>query len=83
MTAPALLFSLLAATAAAALYHLLLGRHPRQLASFWLAGVAGFAVGHFAAGLLPVDLPRLGQVHVIEALLMSLVAMSIVRYLRL
>ncbi len=83
MTAPALLFAFLAATALAALYHLLFGRNLRQLALFWVASVLGFAVGQAVGAAMPPAVPHIGQVRIMEGIVMALVLMTIVRQLRL
>jgi hypothetical protein len=77
MTAPALLFSLLVAVAAASLYHLLFGNSLRQLGLFVVASLAGFAVGQ--ALPIALSLPHLGPIHIIQGLVAALVAMTIVK----
>jgi len=83
MTGPAVVYSLLIATAAAALYHLLFGRSARQLLLFWATGVAGFTIGQLLAGPLGLRMPMLGSVHVFEGLVGAVLLMSIVKLLRL
>ncbi|MHB0878502.1 MAG: hypothetical protein ACYC5O_20895 [Anaerolineae bacterium] len=83
MTGPALLFAFLVATAVAALYHLLFGRNLRQLAVFWVASLVGFAIGQVLGAALPAAVPHIGQVHIIEGIVVAVVLVTIVRYLRL
>lgn len=83
MTTPTLVFGLLLATALAAAYHFILGRSLRQLAWLWPASIVGFAVGQLVAPLIPVHLPQLGVLHLVEGIGASLVSMTIVRSIRL
>jgi hypothetical protein len=83
MTAPALLFSLLVASVAAAAYHILFGQSLRQLPAFWLASVVGFGVGQVVAGVFALNVPHLGSVHLIEGLALGIVLMTVVRAIRL
>ena len=83
MTAPALLFTFLVATAVAALYHLLFGRNLRQLAIFWVASIVGFAIGQALGSAMPPAVPHIGQVRAVEGTVASVVLMTIVRHMRL
>jgi hypothetical protein len=83
MTAPAMLFALLLASLLAGLYQLALGRRLGQLPVFWVASLAGFALGQALAPLLPLDLPRIGTVEAAAGAAASLVFMSVVRAARL
>ena len=83
MTAPALFFSFLVASVAAALYHFLFGRSLRQLPVLWLASIVGFTIGQVLAGVLSLNVPQVGAIHIIEALVSSTVLMTVVRVIRL
>jgi hypothetical protein len=83
MTAPALLYAVLAATALAALYHLLFGRNLRQLALFWVASLVGFAIGQAVGMAMPPAVPHIGPLRIIEGIVIAVVLMTIVRQVRL
>jgi len=83
MTAPAVVFALLAATAAAAAYHLLFGRSLRQLPLFWLAGVIGFGIAQVAGPMLSLDVPHIGTLRIVEGLIFGVTLMTVVKAMRL
>ncbi len=81
LQAPGLLLSLAAASALGLVFYLLLGRRHRDLLFFWLAAVIGFASGHVvgvAWGFIPWTV---GQVHVLEGLLVALLFLVLARWL--
>jgi hypothetical protein len=72
---PALLLSVLLCTAYASLLHLWGGRSLRDLLVYLAAAASGFAVGQLLGMLLQIPLPRIGQVHVVEASLFAWLAL--------
>lgn len=72
---PALLISALICTGYASLLHLWGGRTLRDLLVYWIAAAGGFAVGQLLGMLLQIPLPRIGQVHVIEASIFAWLAL--------
>jgi hypothetical protein len=82
LQAPALILSLILATAYAAAFHLWQGRSMRDLLFFWLAAIVGFASGQVAGYLLDLLPWTIGQVHIVEATLVALLFLFIARWLR-
>lgn len=80
---PALLLSVVLSVAYAALLHLWKGRSLRDLVVYQLAAAGGFALGQLVGLLLQMPLPRMGQVHVVEATLFAWLALIGVRELTL
>ncbi len=80
---PALLLSALLSVAYAALLHLWKGRSLRDLVVYQIAAAGGFALGQLVGLLLQMPLPRIGQVHVVEATLFAWLALIGVRELTL
>jgi hypothetical protein len=78
---PALALSLLLASIYAAAFHLWKGRRLRDLLFFWLAAVVGFATGQLIGYLLHLFPWTIGQVHPVEATLISLLFLFIARWL--
>ncbi len=76
---PALLLGLLLSVAYAGLLHLWKGHSLRDLLLYLVASAGGFALGHFLGLLLQIPLPRIGEVHVIEATVLAWVALIGVR----
>ena len=72
---PALLLGLLLSVAYAALLHVWKGSSLRDLLLYLVASAVGFAVGHLLGLLLQIPLPRIGEVHVIEATVLAWVAL--------
>ena len=64
---PALLLGILLSVAYASLLHVWKGRSLRDLLLYLIASAGGFAVGQLLGLLLQIPLPRMGQVHVVEA----------------
>jgi hypothetical protein len=78
---PALLLSLVAASALGLAFFLWQGRRHRDLLFFWLAAVVGFATGHLvgvAWGFVPWTV---GQVHILEGCAMALLFLVLARWL--
>jgi hypothetical protein len=79
---PALLLSLVLASAYAAAFHLWLGRGLRDLPPFWLASVLGFAAGQIAGQMLDLIPVTIGQLQIIEATLGAFLFLFIAKWLR-
>ncbi len=82
LVSPGLLLGLLVSAAYAALFHLWGGRSLRDLALYLIASATGFAFGQALGALLHLPLPRVGQVHIIEASVLAWAAMIGLRELR-
>jgi hypothetical protein len=78
---PALLLSVLLCVAYAGLLHLWKGRSLRDLLLYLVAAAVGFAVGQLLGLLLQIPLPRIGQLHVVEASIFAWAALIGVREL--
>jgi hypothetical protein len=79
---PALVLSLLAATTYAVAFHLVKGRGVRDLFVFWLAAVLGFAAGQVLGERLDLIPWTVGQVHLLEATIMSFLFLIMSVWLR-
>jgi hypothetical protein len=78
---PALLLGILLSVAYASFLHLWKGRSLHDLLLYVMASAVGFAVGQLLGLLLQIPLPRIGQVHVIEASIFAWIALVGVREL--
>jgi hypothetical protein len=78
---PALLLGVLLSVAYAGLLHLWKGRSLRDLLLYLIASAGGFAVGQLLGLLLQIPLPRIGQIHVVEASVFAWIALIGVREL--
>lgn len=79
---PGLLLSAIVSAGYAGLFHLWGGRSLRDLAIYLLASALGFGFGQALGALLHLPLPRIGQVHIIEASVFAWLAMIGLRELR-
>jgi len=79
---PALLFSVILASAYAAVFFVWQGQGLRDLVFFWLAAVVGFASGHLVGTLWGFVPWTIGQVHIIEASIVTVLFLIIARWLR-
>jgi hypothetical protein len=82
LQAPALLFSVVLASAYAAVFFVWQGKGLRDLVFFWLAAVVGFASGHLVGTLWGFVPWTIGQVHIIEASIVTVLFLVIARWLR-
>jgi hypothetical protein len=82
LQAPALLFSVILASAYAAVFFVWQGQGLRDLVFFWLAAVVGFASGHLVGALWGFVPWTIGQVHIIEASIVTILFLVIARWLR-
>jgi ribose/xylose/arabinose/galactoside ABC-type transport system permease subunit len=79
---PALLFSIVLASVYAAVFFVWQGRGMRDLVFFWLAALVGFASGHLVGTLWGFIPWTIGQVHIIEATIVTVLFLVIARWLR-
>jgi hypothetical protein len=78
---PALLLSLLLASAYAMAFYLLKGRGLRDLLFLWLASVVGFGSGQVAGQILDLVPWTIGEVHVVEGSFVALLFLVVARWL--
>ena len=79
MLSPNLVVFLGLGTTYALLFHLWSGRNLRQMLLFWLVSMLGFGLGYLAASLLPVRLPTLGGIPIVEASVGALTLLLVAR----
>lgn len=79
---PAVLFSIILASAYAVVFFIWQGQGLRDLVFFWLAAVVGFASGHLVGKLWGFVPWTIGQVHIIEASIVTVLFLVIARWLR-
>ncbi len=79
MSIPGLLFAFLLASIYALAFFLLFGKGWLELGLYWLAALAGFAVGQFVTRAIGVSLLPVGSVNVIEASALSIIALIVLR----
>lgn len=79
---PVILLLALIASASAALAHLLWGRRWLQLPIFWLAAFAGCLVAYALGLRLPLGLPALAGVPVLECVLAAWILLIVASRLR-
>jgi len=75
---PALLLSALLSTAYGAAFHFWRGGGLRRLGLFLVAGWIGFGLGQLVGMLIEWNVGMLGEVHLVEATIGSLIALSVV-----
>jgi len=75
---PAILLSALLSTAYGAVFHVWRGGSLRRLGLFLVAAWVGFGLGQLAGMLIGWDAGQVGEVHLIEATLGSLIALIVV-----
>lgn len=80
---PYLLLSLLLGAIYGVLFHLWRGRSIKDLLIFLLAGVVGFGLGQVVGNLIALDLLRIGPIYLLEATLVSWVALFLAQWLKI
>jgi uncharacterized membrane protein YeaQ/YmgE (transglycosylase-associated protein family) len=79
---PYLLLSLLVGAVYGALFHLWWGKTLRGLLLYMLTGMIGFGLGQALGALLGFNVGLMGQIHSIEATLVSWGSLFLVRWLK-
>jgi hypothetical protein len=79
---PALVLSFFLASIYAVAFHLWLGRGVRDLLALWLAALIGFAVGQVVGQLWGFVPWTVGQIHILEATVLSVLFLVVARWLR-
>lgn len=78
---PTVLLAVLLVVGYASLFHLWAGRSLRDLLLFLLAAAVGFALGQWAGRYVQLGILRVGQLYALEATVVSLLALLLVRTL--
>jgi hypothetical protein len=78
---PAILLSLILASAYAIVFHLLKGRTLRDLLFLWLAAVVGFASGQVAGQILNLIPWTIGEIRIVEGTIVSVLFLIVARWL--
>ncbi len=80
---PALVLSILIASAYGALFHVWKGETARDLLIYLVAGLVGFGLGQLAGNTLGLGIFMIGQVHVVEGSLMCWLVLFIAKWLKM
>ena len=83
LSSPALVLSIIIASAHGALFHLWKGKTAKDLLIYLAAGLVGFGLGQLAGNTLRLGIFMIGQVHVIEASLMCWLILFIAKWLKM
>lgn len=81
--APAVVLTLFLTGLAAALFHLIWGRSPGQLLSYWLMGLMGFVAAQWLTADTVLPLPTVGVIQIAPALLGCVIGMLVANVLKL
>lgn len=79
---PMIAFSVVLATLYAAIFYIVKGRALIELAVFGGVSLLGFATGELAAQVLKLNIVMIGEVHIIEATIGSVVFLCVARWLK-
>ncbi len=80
---PSVLFATVLASLYAAVFHIFRGKTVIDLPVFWGASLLGVLAGQLAAYALKFHLLVIGEVHLLEATLLSVGLLFVVRWLKL
>ena len=83
LSSPALVLSLIIASAYGALFHLWKGKTAKDLLIYLAAGLGGFGLGQLVGNTLGLGIFTIGQVHVVEASLMCWFILFIANWLKM
>jgi hypothetical protein len=81
-SSPVFVLGSVVATFWAGVFHLFFGKRWLDLVRQWFVALVAFGVGQLMASALDAPWPMLGQLHIIEASLVCLVAMFIARWIQ-
>ena len=82
LLSPALLLGLVVALICASLFHLWQGRSLRDLWSFSVAAVLGFAVGQLVGLVTPLQWLVVGQLHLLEGVVFAVLGLVVANRLK-
>ena len=82
MSLPAVVLSLVIASLYAGLFHFAFARRAGEIVRYWLAAVAGFAVGALVGLLIPWHGLVVGELHLFEATVACTAALFLARWLQ-
>ncbi len=77
-----LVLSLILASIYAGAFHVFKGKTLVELPIFWAVSLIGFAIGEFGAQILHLDFLLIGELHVVEASMISIACLFIARWLK-
>ena len=80
---PFLVLSLFLGAIYGTLFHLWCGKNLRDLLIYCLTGIIGFLFGQGLANLLGFNFSMIGQLHIVEATIVSGVTLFLVHWLKL
>jgi hypothetical protein len=83
LSSPALVLSIIIASAYGALFHVWKGKTAKDLLVYLAAGLVGFGLGQLAGDTLRLGIFMIGQVHIIEASLMCWLILLIAKWLKM
>ena len=83
LSSPALVLSIMIASAYGALFHVWKGKTAKDLLVYLAAGLVGFGLGQLAGDTLRLGIFMIGQIHVIEASLMCWLILFIAKWLKM
>jgi hypothetical protein len=80
---PALILSLIIASAYGALFHVWKGKTAKDLLIYLTAGLTGFGLGQLVGKTLGLGIFMIGEVHVVEASLICWLILFIAKWLKM
>jgi hypothetical protein len=80
---PALILSLIMASAYGALFHVWKGKTAKDLLIYLIAGLTGFGLGQLVGKTLGLGIFMIGEVHVVEASLICWLILFIAKWLKM
>ena len=83
LSSPALVLSIVMASAYGALFHMWKGQTAKDLLIYLAAGLAGFGLGQLVGNTLGLEIFMIGQVHVVEASLICWLVLLIAKWLKM
>ena len=79
---PMVVLAVLLASLYATVFHVMKGKTLVELPIFWVASLLGFATGELAARVLSLNVLMIGELHVLEASIVSIAFLFIARWLK-
>ena len=83
LSSPALVLSIIMASAYGALFHVWKGETAQDLLIYLAAGLVGFGMGQLVGNTLGLGIFTIGQVHVVEASLICWLILFIAKWLKM
>ena len=82
LTSPPVVLSLVVASLYGGLFHLVWGQSWGEFVLYWITSIVGFGLGQAIGNVIGLNIMMVGQVHLLEATLVSWAGLFVAKWLK-